>query len=220
MSALDEGMMATLTQEERAAMQATDDAEATLSDDTSGLADEPTKASKDLHTPSKSAAPTTEPNDVEAESSNEVIASDAPDTKNDITSEPLDARTVQTLTSVDVRPQPVPRYEARLPDNFDAQVKALSDKELTTHPFTWQAKTCMRAKMSGDAVQHFVERKYHLNTASPEEGSLVFAIPGWDILEMCKDVGFSRAEMVLIASTSKGLLASSPAYINVLQAYR
>ncbi len=130
MSALDEGLMATLTQEERAAMQATDDAEATLSHDTSGLADEPTKASEDLHIPSKSAAPTAEPNDVEAKSSNEVIASDAPDTKNDITSEPLDARTVQTLTSVDVRPQPVPRYEARLPDDFDAQVKALADKEL------------------------------------------------------------------------------------------
>jgi len=91
---------------------------------------------------------------------------------------------------------------------------------LSTHPFTWQAKTCMRAKMSGDAVQHFVEPEYHLNPASPEEGSLVFAIPGWDILEMCKDVGFSSAEMVLIASTSKGLLASSPAYINVLRAYR
>jgi hypothetical protein len=130
MSTLDEGLMATLTQEERDAMQVTDDAEVTLSDDTSGLADDPTKASEDLRTPSKSAAPTTEPNDVEAKSSNEVIASDAPDTKNDITSESLAARTVQALTSVDVRPQPVPRYEARLPDDFDAQVKALADKEL------------------------------------------------------------------------------------------
>jgi len=29
------------------------------------------------------------------------------------------------------RTQPIPRYEARLPDDFDAQVKALSDKELS-----------------------------------------------------------------------------------------
>ncbi len=130
MSALDEGLMATLTQEERDAMQAADDVEATLSHDTSGLADDPTKASEDLPTPSKSAAPITEPNDVEAKIGDEAIASDATEPKNDITSEPLDARPVQTPTTVD-RTQPVPRYEARLPDDFDAQVKALADKELS-----------------------------------------------------------------------------------------
>jgi hypothetical protein len=130
MSTLDEGLMATLTQEELAAMQATDDAEVAPKDELSGSADDPTKASEELPTPSISAAPTLKTHDVEAKSGGEVIASDAPDTKKDITSESWDARPVQTSTSVDVRPQPVPRYDARLPDDFDAQVKALADKEL------------------------------------------------------------------------------------------
>jgi hypothetical protein len=130
MSALDEGLMATLTQEERAAMQATDDSAVALSDDKSGLADAPTKASEDLPTQSKSAAPAPEAPDAEAKSGDEAIVSKATEPKNDSASEPLDARPVQTHTTIDVRPQPVPRYEARLPDDFDAQVKALADKEL------------------------------------------------------------------------------------------
>ena len=130
MNTIDEGLMATLTQEERDAMQATDDAEVAQIDEVSGSADAPTHVSEELPNPSISAASAPEAHDAEARIGDGAMASNATEPKNDSASEPLDARPVQTLTAVDVRPQPVPRYEARLPDDFDAQVKALADKEL------------------------------------------------------------------------------------------
>jgi len=42
----------------------------------------------------------------------------------------------------------------------------------------------------------------------PELGSLVFTIPGWDIIPNCREAGFARAEMILLASARS---ASSPA---------
>jgi len=66
MSALDEGPTATLTQEERDAMQAADDAEATSNEVMPDSADQATRALGDSPNPSLSATPTSEAHDTEA----------------------------------------------------------------------------------------------------------------------------------------------------------
>ena len=60
----------------------------------------------------------------------------------------------------------------------------------------------------------------HENPAAPDKGSPVFTIPGWDVIDRCREAGFAHAEMILMASTAKGILGSSPPFINILRAYR
>ncbi len=91
---------------------------------------------------------------------------------------------------------------------------------LSAHPFTWQACANVKARLINGETVFTGEPEYHQNPADPATGSLVYTIPGWDVLELCKRVGFSRAEMILIASTSLGILATNPPFINVLRAYR
>jgi hypothetical protein len=71
MSALDEGLMATLTQEERDAMQAADDAEATSNELMPDSSDQATHVSEELPNPSISAAPAPEGHDADAKSGDE-----------------------------------------------------------------------------------------------------------------------------------------------------
>ena len=126
MSTLDEGLMATLTQEERDAMKE-DDAttESVVTND----------------------RPIDEASGVEAQRNEVVSTGTVPQAADaslvDIKSEQaIDSRQAIEESSQEevkagdtdppqTRTQPIPRYEARLPDDFDAQVKALSDKELS-----------------------------------------------------------------------------------------
>jgi SAM-dependent methyltransferase len=91
---------------------------------------------------------------------------------------------------------------------------------LSTHPFTWHESTLTRAILKDGEVALVESPEYHQNPAAPEQGSLVFAVPGWDIIEACKAAGFAQAEMLLIASTAWGIFGGSPSFVNVLRAYR
>ena len=92
---------------------------------------------------------------------------------------------------------------------------------LSTFPFTWKAESLVRAKIVDGQIEHILEPEYHGNPCEPGQGSLVFTIPGWDILDYCREAGFSRVEMVFMASTAAGILGSeSMALVNVLRAYR
>ncbi len=56
-------------------------------------------------------------------------------------------------------------------------------------------------------IEHLAEPEYHGNPVRVEEGSLVFQLPGWDILEMCREAGLSDAKLLLLASTRHGVIS-------------
>ena len=56
-------------------------------------------------------------------------------------------------------------------------------------------------------VVHHVAPEYHSNPMRPSEGSLVFSVPGWDVLELAKRAGFADAKMTLVLSSTYGVAA-------------
>lgn len=90
----------------------------------------------------------------------------------------------------------------------------------SAHPFTWQAQSSIKARLKDQQIEWLGEPEYHENPAAPDKGSPVFTIPGWDVIDRCREAGFAHAEMILMASTAKGILGSSPPFINILRAYR
>lgn len=90
---------------------------------------------------------------------------------------------------------------------------------LSTHPFTWTSTSLCKAELINNEIVYHCKPEYHGNPVS-ENGSLVFTIPGWDILNQCRAAGFSRVEMVFILSITKGIFGHTPQFINVLRAYK
>jgi SAM-dependent methyltransferase len=91
---------------------------------------------------------------------------------------------------------------------------------LSTFPFSFTQETLIRAKMVDGKIEYLTEPEYHGNPMEPEEGSLVFQIPGWDILDTARNVGFRRAEMVFISSLQRGITASDVAGVLVFRCYK
>lgn len=60
---------------------------------------------------------------------------------------------------------------------------------------------------SGGIIHH-MPPEYHGNPVEPEAGSLVFTLPGWDILEQLKSLGCSDAYFTMIASSRFGITSS------------
>ncbi len=126
MSTLDEGLMSTLTQEERDAMREDD-----LTTKSVGENDEPIDESSGEEAQRDDVASTAP--------APQVADASLVDTKSDQTSDAGQATEESSQGEVkagdtdppQTRAHPIPRYEARLPDDFDVQVKALSDKELS-----------------------------------------------------------------------------------------
>ena len=90
---------------------------------------------------------------------------------------------------------------------------------ISTFPFTWKPDGLEKARLIGGKVKYLCEPEYHVNPIS-EKGSLVFTIPGWDILQKCRDAGYSHAEMVMIVSEPWGIHCGNWPYLNVLYAKR
>jgi len=65
----------------------------------------------------------------------------------------------------------------------------------------------VRARLEAGEVIHLMEPEYHGNPARPEEGSLVFTLPSWDLLELFKEAGFSDAGIVLQYSRRHGIFS-------------
>lgn len=75
-----------------------------------------------------------------------------------------------------------------------------------TMPFDFRRqRTDVRARLVNGVVEHLAPPEYHINPADPAGGSLVFQIPGWDLLEKCRAGGFSAAKMVFWASARGGI---------------
>ncbi|MCP9817464.1 methyltransferase domain-containing protein [Synechococcus sp. GreenBA-s] len=70
-----------------------------------------------------------------------------------------------------------------------------------------------QAEVSGDP-------DFHGDPVRPSHGSLVYRIPGWDILEQLQEAGFSEARMHHIASWKHGVLGSDLPGVLVIEAQR
>jgi hypothetical protein len=68
-------------------------------------------------------------------------------------------------------------------------------------------------------VQHLREPEYHPNPVDPR-GSLVYQIPGWDVLDLARKQGFARAEKRFVSSRLRGICATELAGIFLMRAVR
>ena len=94
-------------------------------------------------------------------------------------------------------------------------------KLIGTFPFDWGAATTdIRARLTPDGIEHVKPPEYHGNPVDPEGGSLVFQIPGWDILDMCRAAGFSDASMVFTGSGRLGITSRDIPGVFVIEATR
>ena len=80
-------------------------------------------------------------------------------------------------------------------------VKAVADPE------TSKPKLLMEAELHGDPIR-------------PHDGSLVYRIPGWELLSQLKRAGFSQTKMHHIASWKHGVLGSDLPGVLVIEAER
>jgi SAM-dependent methyltransferase len=91
---------------------------------------------------------------------------------------------------------------------------------IATFPFAYSAaETMQRAVLRADGqIQHLIEPpEYHGNPVDPQ-GSLVFQVPGWDILAKCKALGYRRAEILFVSSAQRGITGAECAGIMILRA--
>ena len=90
-----------------------------------------------------------------------------------------------------------------------------------TVPFNYGAEhTAIRARLTDAGIEHLHPPEYHGNPLDPEGGSLVFQIPGWDILSTCREAGFTEAQMVFLSSGRYGVAGAEIAGTFVLVAKR
>ena len=91
---------------------------------------------------------------------------------------------------------------------------------LSTFPFSFRYDGIVKARLVNGSIEYLMDPEYHGNPAEPEKGSLVFEIPGWQILERATAAGFARSEMTFLSSLDKGITGAGIAGIHVLRCYR
>jgi SAM-dependent methyltransferase len=97
-----------------------------------------------------------------------------------------------------------------------ARVLAPGGWHIGTVPFASSASQGeVRARVENGAIVHLTEPVYHGNPMLAE-GSLVFEIPGWDIIERCRKAGFSSASMRFVMSQRHGCVTSDTGGVFVL----
>lgn len=85
-----------------------------------------------------------------------------------------------------------------------------------TAPFAMgQYESIRKAKLEGGNVIHLTEPEYHGNPVD-ERGSLVFEIPGWDILDRARAAGFSDAYVKYVLSSDYACFSSDAGGIFVI----
>ena len=80
-------------------------------------------------------------------------------------------------------------------------------------------RTLVRARIEANGqLVHVEPPEYHGNPVGAGAGSLVFTVPGWDVLDTLRENGFADAAMVLVASSKHGITANGPPGVFVLVA--
>jgi len=70
------------------------------------------------------------------------------------------------------------------------------------------------------ATQLLGEIELHGDPIRPEQGSLVYRIPGWELVEQLQEAGFSEVRMHHLASWKHGVLGSDLPGVLVIEAQR
>ena len=69
-------------------------------------------------------------------------------------------------------------------------------------PFAYDSdRPTTRARLVNGTIEHLLPPEYHVNPVNPAGGSLVFEIPGWDLMDRCRAARFREVAMRFIAST-------------------
>jgi SAM-dependent methyltransferase len=76
-----------------------------------------------------------------------------------------------------------------------------------------------RNPATGEAEQ-LMEAEFHGDPVRPQAGSLVYRIPGWDVLDQLRGAGFLEVRMHHIASWKHGVLGSDLPGVLVIEAQR
>lgn len=85
-----------------------------------------------------------------------------------------------------------------------------------TCPFVYGASTSIvKARLENGQIVELAEPEYHGNPMSAT-GSLVFELPGWDILDRARKAGFSRAFWKYLRSATYGIAANETGGVFVL----
>ncbi|MCZ7618794.1 MAG: class I SAM-dependent methyltransferase [Myxococcota bacterium] len=91
---------------------------------------------------------------------------------------------------------------------------------LATFPFAYNRyDTVVKAVLLDGRIEHQGEPEYHANPVDPR-GSLVYQIPGWDVLDRARKQGFACAEMRFVSSKRSGICATGLAGIFLMRAVR
>jgi SAM-dependent methyltransferase len=92
---------------------------------------------------------------------------------------------------------------------------------LGTFPFAYNsALTEIRAVKEASSVRYLAPPEYHGNPVAPDKGSLVFQVPGWDVIERAHGAGFSDAKMVYLSSRHRGYTGSELPGVFLFEAVR
>ncbi|WP_431305760.1 class I SAM-dependent methyltransferase [Sediminicoccus sp. BL-A-41-H5] len=120
----------------------------------------------------------------------------------DITASGLPANTFDVVLSNEVL-EHVPDLDAALRDT--CRILKPHGRLIGTFPFTFRQQTTVKAVLEGGRVRYLTTPEYHGNPIDPNGGSLVFQVPGWDIIDRARDAGFRDAWFTLIASFPLGI---------------
>ena len=79
---------------------------------------------------------------------------------------------------------------------------------VSTFPFDPDREnTVTKARLDASgSIEYLTEPEYHKNPVQQKEGSLVFQLPGWDVLDTCRAAGLTEAALVMFASSVQGVL--------------
>jgi SAM-dependent methyltransferase len=101
-----------------------------------------------------------------------------------------------------------------------ARVLRQGGRFVATFPFGPVNETSViKATLGPDGPVFIGEPEIHGNPVDGE-GSPVFTIPGWDIIDMARKAGFSQADMIAVTSRRYGIVGSGPVPIFVMRAVR
>jgi SAM-dependent methyltransferase len=90
---------------------------------------------------------------------------------------------------------------------------------LATFPFRYgEPDTELLASMTNGEVVHHATPLLHQDPLDGDRSRLVFFIPGWDILEIARGVGFNSAEIIIYSSRINAILGREIAGVFVLKA--